>query len=196
MFPDTPIVRFFDPLGKLLGAGDGLYTYTFDEAVKLAGHACPTVAGGFLLVKHAVESLYGPDIPRRGDIRVTVYGMPDQGVNGPMSQVITLLTGAAADNGFQGLGGQFARKGLLRFKPADATGPVRYLFERISTGGKVTLIYDPSAIPPAATMNTSDLQAILSGRGTEEMTTRFRDAWRDRVVRILRDNGEKTILTG
>ena len=44
MFPDTPSIRLYDPLGDLLGAGDGHFTYTFDDAVKLAGHACPTVA--------------------------------------------------------------------------------------------------------------------------------------------------------
>ncbi|MCP4042236.1 MAG: hypothetical protein GY731_09815 [Gammaproteobacteria bacterium] len=192
MFPDTPVVSFFDPLGKLLGAGDGLYTYTFDDAAKLAGHACPTVAGGFLLVKRAVELLYGNELPQRGDIRVTVYGAPDQGTTGPMSQVVTLLTGATADNGFQGLGRQFIRQGLMQFAPGNVMGAARYRFERVSTGSQVTLSYDPSSIPPAPTMGP-DLQAVLSGGGSEETATRFRDAWRDRVIKILRDEGKNTI---
>ena len=61
MFPDTPVLRFYDPLGDMLGAGDGIYQYSFDDAVKLAGHACPTVAGAFVMVKRAVELLYGDE---------------------------------------------------------------------------------------------------------------------------------------
>ncbi len=189
MFPETPSIRLYDPLGDLLGAGDGILTYIYDDVAKLSGHACPTVAGGFLLVKRALEELWGDEMPQRGDIRVTVYGAQDEGTNGPISQVFTQLTGAAAGNGFHGLGGQFARDGLLQFQP---TGEPGFRFERISTGKAVTLIYDPSGIPAAPTMG-EDLGRILGGFADKNIVTRFRDAWRERVLKILADEGRSTV---
>lgn len=189
MYPEKPVIRIYDPLGELLGANDGVFCYTYDDAVKLSGHACPTVAGGFLLVKCALEELWGDEMPQRGDIEVTVYGAQDEGTNGPISQVFTLLTGAAASNGFHGLGGQFARTGLLKFQP---TGNPGFRFKRISTGASVTLVYDPSNIHAAHTMG-EDLGRILSGFADETTAKRFRDAWRDRVLHILEDEGKSTV---
>lgn len=194
LFPDSPELVFYDPLGELLGAGDGRYRYRFDDAVKLAGHACPTVAGAFLLVLGAVERLYGSETPQRGGLRVTVYAAADQGATGPLSQVLTLLTGAAADNGFQGLAGQHVRRGLLRFAPDGKPGPLRCTFERVDDGRHVNLAYDPSAIPPAAGMG-EDMQAILAGRADAATTQRFRAAWRERVERLLADRGRHTLTT-
>jgi len=192
MFPDSPVLRLYDPLGEVLGAGDGVYTYRFDDAVKLAGHACPTVAGAFLMARRAIEVLYGDELPRRGDLRVTLHGQPDAGVNGPISQVLTLLTGAAPESGFHGLGGQHVRQGLMAFAGDGAAFATGVTFERIATGERVTLRYDASAIPPAPTMG-ADLQAVLSGAADPAVAQRFRDAWRGRVERILADGGEQTV---
>jgi len=192
MFPDSPVLRLYDPLGEVLGAGDGVYTYRFDDAVKLAGHACPTVAGAFLMATRAVALLYRDELPRRGDLRVTLHGQPDAGVNGPISQVLTLLTGAAPENGFHGLAGQHVRKGLMAFAGDGAAFATGVTFERIATGERVTLRYDPSQIPAAPTMG-ADLQAVLSGAADPAVAQRFRDAWRGRVERILADGGEQTV---
>lgn len=194
MFPDTPVLRFYDPLGDMLGAGDGIYQYSFDDAVKLAGHACPTVAGAFVMVKRAVELLYGDDIPRRGDLRITVHGAVDEGTNGPFSQILTLLTGAAADNGFHGLGRLEVRKGLLRFDVDRAGGPVCYTFELLSSAERVTLVYDPSAIPAAPGLS-ADMRALLTGEADAAVRERFRNAWRERVLGILMDGGNNTVST-
>lgn len=192
MFPDSPVVRLYDPLGEMLGAGDGVYTYRFDDVVKLAGHACPTVAGAFLMAKRAVELLYRDELPQRGDLRVTLHGRPGEGVNGPISQVLTLLTGAAAANGFHGLGGHYVRSGLLAFAGEGAAFASGITFERIATGARVTLRYDPSAIPPAPAMG-ADLQAVLSGAADDAVRQRFRNAWRGRVERLLADGGARTV---
>ena len=193
MFPAGPTLTFHDPLGELLGAGDGCYRYSFDDAVKLAGHACPTVVGGFLLVLGAVERLYGDEMPQRGGLRVTVHGAVDQGATGPLSQVLTLLTGAAAENGFHGLAGQQVRHQLLQFAPDGASGPLRCTFERRDTGRQVTLAYDPSSIPPAPGM-MADMQAVLGGQADAAATQRFRAAWRERVERLLADRGRHTVF--
>jgi hypothetical protein len=190
LYPDAPRVVLYDPLAHLLGAGDGRFTYAFEDVVKLAGHACPTVAGAFLVVVQALRALYGEDMPQRGGIRITLPEALDRGVTGPVSQVFTLLTGAAGDNGFHGLGGNFRRSGLLY---SESGGAGRYRFERLDTGRSVTLSYDASAIPPDPAMGPL-LQTIQQGESDEETRKRFAGLWRDRVNRILRDGGRTTVI--
>lgn len=192
LFPDSPTIIFYDPLGEMLGAGDGYYEYSFDDAVKLAGHACPTVAGAFVMGLRAVDELYAAETPARGDIRVEIAASPISGSTGPFSQILTLLTGAAADNGFQGLNGKFVRQGLLTFKPGADEGPIVVTFHRITNDAQVTLSYNPSAIP--ADPQTMELmRAIMSGHADDETTRRFRTLWRKRVEAIVSDRGASTI---
>lgn len=188
-FPQTPSIRLYDPLADLLGAGDGLFHYRFDDVVKVSGHACPTVAGAFLMTIRALGALYGGETPVRGGIEVSIPGAEDQGVNGPISQVFSLLTGAAGRNGFQGLGGQHARHGLLRFEAGTGSG---FGFRRRDTGAQVRVGYDPSAIPPHPGMMPL-MQRILQGDGDPALRQEFRTLWRDRVIGILEDAGECTV---
>ncbi|MBF0359076.1 MAG: hypothetical protein HQL70_10755 [Magnetococcales bacterium] len=190
LFPTNPSITLYDPLGELLGAGDGKFTYTFDDAVKLSGHACPTVAGAFLLVKVALDNLY-PDgeTPQRGGVSVELSAAHDEGVNGPLSQVFTLLTGAAAAQGFHGLAGQYVRKDLLRFN-VDGAGLVT--FKRLDTGEKISLTYSPATFPPAPGIGEK-MGQVLSGNHDPELKKAFRTAWRQRVLDILEDGGKSTV---
>jgi len=189
LYPEQPCIALHDPLAELLGAGEGYFVYRFWDAVKLSGHACPTVAGAFLMTIHALKALYEECTPIRGQVRITVPGPASAGVNGPISQVMTLITGAAADNGFHGLNGQFARNGLMTF--ADGDGGV-FVFERCDNGQKVGVSYDPSAIPPDP--QTKPLMAqIMSGQADCEARQTFGRLWRERVVAILEDDGKATI---
>ncbi|MCW8884630.1 MAG: hypothetical protein OQK12_05140 [Motiliproteus sp.] len=190
-FPRTPCITLHDPLAAFLGAGNGDFVYDFNDVVKLSGHACPTVAGAFLMVIHALETLYGEEKPERGDIEVTIYSAQDEGVTGPISQVFTLLTGATSSNGFHGLAGKFCRSGLMDFVPGIET-PAPFVFERLSTGQKVGLKYDPSSIPASGEMG-SNLQAIFQGDSSAETHRKFSTGWRDRVLAILADRGKSTI---
>ena len=188
-FPPNPSITLFDPLAELLGAGDGHFHYSFDDVVKLSGHACPTVAGAFLMTIHGLQALYGGETPRRGGIRVTIPGAADQGTNGPISQVVTLLTGAAAVNGFQGLGGEFSRQGLMEFS-SDPSAALS--FQRMDNGESVSVRYDPSCIPPEPEMMPL-LQQLLQGDSDPAKQQRFRELWRKRVIEILADAGEQSI---
>ncbi len=192
MFPESPVLRLYDPLGDMLGAGDGIYEYTFDDAVKLSGHACPTIAGAFLVTKKAIMALFEHDIAQRGGIQVTVHGAQDEGANGPFSQILTLLTGAAADNGFQGLGGHQSRRGLLKFDTSGKQARLCYTFTRISNRQSITLAYDASSIVGSPTIS-EDMQKLLSGEADETILKRFRSAWSERVRHILEDGGKSTI---
>ena len=50
-FGQGPTICLRDPLAAFLGAAEGgLMTYSYQDAVKLAGHSCPTVAGSFVVV--------------------------------------------------------------------------------------------------------------------------------------------------
>lgn len=187
-FPDRPAITLYDPLAELLGAGDGRLTYHFTDAVKLAGHACPTVAGAFVLTLRALRALHGDGTPERGAIRVTIPGPVDADVNGPMSQVITLITGAAGDNGFQGLGGRFARRGLMTF---DQSAP-GFVFQCMDTGAAVVARYDPAPIPTPEGLQAL-MREVLAPNPAPTIKERFAEAWRTRVLAILDDAGDRTV---
>lgn len=191
MFPKTPSLTLYDPLGDLLSAGDGHFTYTFDDAVKLSGHACPTVAGAFLMVIKAVEYLFGDETPQRGGIAIRVHGAREEQVNGPITQVFTLLTGAASENGFHGLAGQFNRYNLLRFQEKGIPRG-SFQFERISTGQKVSLTYSANVFPPSPVVGEI-LPNILGGHASDDERATFRQAWKQRVLDILEDGGVHTV---
>lgn len=195
LFPGSPVLVCHDPLAEALGAGDGRLRYTFDDVVRVSGHACPTVAGAFLMVKRAFEELYGDATVQRGDLRVTVYGPPDQGVNGPISQVFTLLTGAAAGNGFHGLAGHHVRQGLLRFVADDGARPARFTFERLSTGHSVTVCYDPAPVVARTPFRSGaqGIVAVLTGNADPQDLPGYGAAWRAGVEALLADGGRQTV---
>lgn len=66
-------VHTHDPFAAMLGAArDGRLDYHYLDAVRLAGHSCPTVAGAFLIGRAALATLY-PDGPaERGNIAVHI----------------------------------------------------------------------------------------------------------------------------
>ena len=59
-FDDVAPIAVTDPLAALLGAADGgRIEYHYLDAVKLAGHSCPTVAGAWLMTRTALARLSG-----------------------------------------------------------------------------------------------------------------------------------------
>lgn len=190
-FRDVPSLTLKDPLALMLGAAeDGLMTYTYADAVKLAGHSCPTVAGAWLMACHGLRALYGDATPVRGGIRVEFQAARDAGTTGVVANVLGLVTGAAGDEGFKGLNGQQARCGLLRFG-VDLPAEVR--LTRVDTGASVLLDYRPQAVPPDPGL--SPLMARLAGATAEPAErAEFARLWRDRVRRILLDHGSDPAL--
>ncbi|WP_293005724.1 hypothetical protein [Nitrosomonas sp.] len=58
-FPDfyeqAPVIHTHDPFAAVLGAAQGgRFDYHYLDAVRLAGHSCPTVAGAFLIGRAAL----------------------------------------------------------------------------------------------------------------------------------------------
>lgn len=184
-FDEVKSITLRDPLAEILGAASGgLMTYGYLDAVKLAGHSCPTVAGAYLMTLKALEKLYPDSVPERGAIRVESGAAQADGVAGVTATVAGLLTGAAGEGGFKGLGGKFSRRNLLQFGIGNG---VELRFTRLDSGASVDVSYHPERIlaPP-------ELQALMPklfapGAGATELAE-FGRLWQSRVKRILIDH--------
>lgn len=185
-FSQAPVLRIYEPLAEFLGAAqDGLLTYCYADAVKLAGHSCPTVAGAYLMVVRGLQVLYGDETPERGAIEALLRKGREEGVAGVVASVVTLLTGAAAETGFGGIGpmGRFARRHLLSFdNPIDCT----LLLRRRDTGKAVEVLLHEEAVPWPEEMKAL-LPLAVSGRADEAVLHRFRQLWQERVRKMLVD---------
>lgn len=181
-FDAVPPITLRDPLAEILGAAEGgLIEYRFADAVRLAGHSCPTVAGAWLMTTRALRSLYGDAVPERGGVTVAFGDSQTDGVTGVIASVATLLTGAAGVGGFKGLGGRFSRRELLSF---DAAGVADIRFTRRDTGASVQVSLDLSPVPGDSRMGML-LPLLLSGSATKDEARLFGELWQDRVRRIL-----------
>jgi len=186
-FDAVPRLRMRDPLAQFLGAADdGVIEYGYGDAVRLAGHSCPTVAGAYGLTRHALRALYGADLPQRGAIRVEFREDRTAGVTGVIANVVSLLTGAAGDTGFKGLGGRFDRRNLLVF---NADVPLEIRFTRMDTGVRVDAAAQVRQVPGDPEIPAL-LQRCLTGQAGPEDALRFGAMWQARVRRVLIDHGE------
>lgn len=189
-FDNAPVVRLHDPLAQILGsATDGIMDYRYADAVRLAGHSCPTVAGAFLTARAALKVLYPDTLPERGGIAVHMPSPETEGTTGVVAQVFTLLTGAAAQGGFKGIGGRFARNGLLSFATHSGENGGAVRFERLDTGAAVMVIFDAGRIPADASQRER-MQAVIQNRETPEQQVEFARLWQERVRRILLEHAD------
>jgi len=181
-FNDVRTITLTDPLADFLGAAeDGLIEYSYRDAVKLAGHSCPTVAGAYLATLKALEHLYPGATPERGAVKVSFREHISSGVTGVMANIATLITGATQDNGFKGIGGRFDRRNLLFFS-APIGGEMR--FERTDSGAAVIAAYHPEVVPPETAMKEL-MQLMLAGVAGTDERKQFGRLWQERVKRIL-----------
>lgn len=187
-------IRFREPLAEMLGAfkkeGGGL-EYTFIDVVKMAGHACPTTAGAYLCCQKALEKLYPDETPVRGDISITVYGEPDEGVYGVVSQVFNLLTGAAPATGFKGLGScrKFKRKDLLEFGAEKIDHEAMcFEFRRLDTDRVVLAKFYPRRVPFAeekARRLGELMEKVIWEAAKDDEIKEFQNLWMERVESML-----------
>ena len=190
-FDQVRTIVLYDPLAEFLGAAaDGRIEYRYLDAVKLAGHSCPTVAGAYLMTQKALDALYPGTTPERGAVRVHVRGEMEAGVSGVIANVVGLITGATRQNGFKGIGGRFDRRNLLFFDPGIDT---ELQFERIDSGAAVSVAYRADLVPGSAR-----LKSLIGKLGTEGLSAveqrEFGDEWQVRVRRILLDEADNPAL--
>jgi len=184
-FAQVPHITLRDPLAELLGSAEGgLLRYGYADAVRLAGHSCPTVASAYWLAVRALTALYGDAMPTRGHIQVCLRQPFEAGTTGVTASVLGLLTGAATAGGFAGIGGQFVRRGLLQFN-VDLDADIR--MTRTDTGQAVLAQAHPQRVPnEPQTMPL--LQQCLSGTASDEQRAEFGQLWQARVRRLLLDH--------
>lgn len=199
-FDKAEPIRVKDPLASMLGAMDKgeVFVYTYADAVKYAGHSCPAVAGAYKSAQMALRALYGDEIPVRGNIRVTFKGDVTYKVNGPISQIITMITGAAAENGFKGLGpaGKQGRHNLMTFDKDHMPDPKTtcdIIFQRIDNGKKTEVLYCVEHVPGNERMDKLT-PLVLSGKASEDETKEFGNLWQERVKTILLNPPEGTFI--
>lgn len=187
----VPAIVVADPLAEALGAAEGgLIEYRYLDAVKLAGHSCPTVAGAWLMTRAALARLYPDETPQRGAIRVELRQAVDEGVAGVIAGVAGLVTGAANEGGFKGLAGRFARNGLLRFV-VPMRGEIR--FTRLDTGRSVEVAHRPQVVPRPAGL--ADLMRDALTPPSDDATRQdFAKAWQGWVQTILLDHADDPAL--
>ena len=183
-FSKAPTITLRDPLAAFLGVSkSGVMTYAYADAVKLAGHSCATVAGAYLMVRNGLSHLYDGEMPERGGVEVYMRDSRDRGTTGGIAAVATLLTGAAPETGFGGIGAhrRFTRRDLLHFDaPIDGLLALR----RCDNGRGVVLDLE-TAVVPAATEMQILLPRVMAEQADEDEQARFAALWQARVEQML-----------
>ena len=190
-FETVPPIVMYDPLAELLGAAaGGIVEYRYVDAVRLAGHSCPTVAGAWLMTAKALRRLYGDGLPQRGAVRVEVRQRQDEGVAGVIGNVAGLVTGAAGDGGFKGLAGRFARRGLISYGAA-IDGDLR--FTRTDTGAPVEVACHQEIVERPKELKTL-MHSALGPASDADARRAFGEAWQEWVRRIVIDHADDPAL--
>ncbi len=186
-FDAVPKISLYDPLAEFLGAAEGgILQYGYFDAVKLAGHSCPTVASAYWLTCKALAALYPGAMPVRGDIRVEFSQGGASGVTGVIANVVSMLTGAMADNGFKGLAGRFNRCDKLFFAK-EMPGEMR--FTRLDTKRAVNTAANLQRVPASPRMSPL-IASCLANSATPAEAAEFRQLWQERVRSVLLDHGD------
>lgn len=184
-YDEVQTIKVKDPLSAVLGAfSGGEYEFNYIDAVKLAGHSCPTVAGAYLITAEALKALYGEETVIRGNIKVEFKENLQDGVAGVIGNVVSQITGSTDKSGFKGLAGKFARHSLMDFN-SNINSSAR--FTRVDNGKSVDVSYDPSSIMPNPSMQPL-MQKMMSGNAEPSEMKEFGELWQDRVERIFQNS--------
>ncbi|MBV6494344.1 MAG: hypothetical protein LDLANPLL_02376 [Turneriella sp.] len=188
-FEKAPRIKVRDALAAFLGASDdGTMEYQYADAVRVAGHSCPTVAGAYLMARAALKELYGAEIPERGNIEIVMSEGEGEGTTGVIAQIFTLVTGAAAKNGFHGIAGKFVRHGLLTFNGRDSGGAIA-TFRRSDTGEAVRVGLDVSGVEGSPEMRPLMGKALSPNPKKEDLEA-FGKLWQERVEKVLLEHAD------
>lgn len=191
MLQSVPPILLTESLAATLGAfeADAPLEYRITDAVKMAGHACPTVSAAFLICRRALEELYPGMTPVRGEIGITVYGGPEEGVYGVMAQVMGFITGAATTTGFDGLMTRFRRRNLLIFsREKPDPGATCFEFRRLDTGRAVLMKYHSDRVPYPDDNNRRMgelMKPVVWEAATPEERAEFQKLWMGKVATML-----------
>ena len=186
-FDEIERIVLKDELSRFLGVNkDGIIEITYTDIVKMAGHSCATVAGGYLIASKGLKALYADEIPKRGEIKVEIKKSPTEDNAGVVGCVLSNITGATTDYGFGGIpGGKFNRRDLL-FYNAPIDTDVR--FSRLDTKKEIGINYHPEKV-------VNPMQILMSAIGpdaTPEDKKIFPKRFQE-MVKTVFENGNTVI---
>lgn len=181
-FNSIETITLKDDLSQFLGAfNDGIIEYSFLDAVKFAGHSCPTIAGVFLMIGEGLKALYGEELPKRGEIQFFFKEDENEGVTGVIANIATLITGATKSNGFKGINGRFNRTSLLKFK-ANINSNIR--LKRVDTSKTVDLYYNLEKLEQNPKIKEL-MKKIQLNTATLEDKKLFTKLWQENVEKVF-----------
>ena len=193
---DVEPIRVRDPVAEALGVlkPGAPFVITYRDAVKEAGHSCPTASGAYRIAQLGLDALYPDSDPVRSEIEVQAAGPRDDATYGVMSRIVSHVTGATEDDGFGGLaGGYGGRRDLLRFDALDPDTPdPTFRFRRTDTDATIEVTYHVSKLPDGGPA-IGNLQQILDGSASDQQREAFADAWHRRVQVVLSDDSLFTV---
>lgn len=187
----VPPILMSDPYFQIFGQSQVAVPYTYENAVKLAGHSCGATAGAWTIARKALEVLY-PDgeVPVRGQIAVEAPGAEDEWFVGVFGEVITFVTGASPKTGFIGAEfGQtdsiFVRQNKMVYKDEPSGTPppqMEWVFTRLDTGAKVGVNFNLAVITPIATPERQEMgKKMAAGTATPEEAADYYEYWNARA---------------
>jgi hypothetical protein len=193
---DADPIEICDPVAEALGVlepGDP-FVITYADAVKEAGHSCPTASGAYRIVQLGLDELYPDSYPIRSEIEVQAAGPRDDAAYGVMSRIISYVTGASGEDGFGGLaGGHGGRRDLLVFDAFDPeTAEPTFRFRRTDTDETVQVTYHVGDVPDGGPA-IGNLQQILDKSASDQQREAFAEAWHRRVQIVLGDDSLFTV---
>jgi hypothetical protein len=190
-FDAAPRIVVHDALAETLGAvADGVIDYGYADAVGLAGHSCPTVAGAWLMTRAALGRLYPDALPERGGLSVELRDAEDAGVTGVMAGVAGLVSGAAGAGGFHGLAGRHVRRDRLHYA-VPMRGELR--FTRLDSGAAVEVSHHTQAVPRPPNLSAL-MQAALAPGADAAARAAFGAAWQGWVRAMLLEHADDPAL--
>lgn len=193
---EVPPIMMRDPMLEMFGQVDGPIAYTYEEAVKLAGHSCGAVAGGWEITRKALEALY-PDgeVPMRGQIVIYAPGAEDEWHVGVLAEVMMYITGAAPKTGFSGaeyaVNDVYVRRNKLVFTELPTGIPpakMKWIFERKDTGKQVGVVYNLGMIQPAGSPYWTALGVKMAqGTATPQESAEYVKWWNARAKFVFQN---------
>ena len=187
----VPPIMMKEPYFEIFGQSQVAVPYTYENAVKLAGHSCGAVSGAWTIARKALEVLYSNgEIPVRGQIAVEAPGAEDEWFVGVFGEVITYVTGAAPKTGF--IGAEFGETNNLFVRqnkmvyldaPSGKQPPqLEWIFTRLDNGAKVGVNFNLSVITPIATPERQEMgKKMATGAATPEEAADYYEYWNARA---------------
>lgn len=160
-------------------AGGDVFELSLEDVGLLTGHTCGCDTAGFLITRHALETLFPGEIPMRGTLKVAVSDF-----NPDLIDAIAFITGARLNRG-EFTGGESDL--VVDRSLAGPEGTLTLVFRRKDNGRGLKAVIDRKVLlTPAELHTTSVVKAkIMKGEASDDEKRAFAQTTQDIVQREL-----------